>query len=69
MIEPSKSGSKLHITITEGRNRQVRKMFEAVDNNVDFLKRIKIGDLTLTGLNRGEVRQLSMREVDYLLNL
>ncbi len=69
MIETSKSGSKLHITITEGRNRQVRKMFEAVNNNVDFLKRIKIGDLTLTGLNRGEVRQLSMREVDYLLNL
>jgi 16S rRNA U516 pseudouridylate synthase RsuA-like enzyme len=36
---------------------------------VDFLKRIKIGDLTLTGLDRGEVRQLSAREVDYLLNL
>ena len=69
MIETSKSGSKLHITITEGRNRQVRKMFEAVNNNVDFLKRIKIGDLTLSGLNRGEVRKLSDREVDYLLNL
>ena len=69
LIETLKSGSKLHITITEGRNRQVRKMFEAVNNNVDFLKRIKVGDLTLTGLNRGEVRQLSAREVDYLLNL
>ena len=44
-------------------------MFEAVNNNVDFLKRIKIGDLTLTGLDRGQVRQLSAREVDYLLNL
>ena len=69
LIETSKSGSKLHITITEGRNRQVRKMFEAIDNCVDFLKRIKIGDLNLTGLNRGEVRQLSPSEVDYLLNL
>ncbi len=69
LIETLKSGSKLHVTITEGRNRQVRKMFEAVNNNVDFLKRIKIGDLTLSGLNRGEVRQLSAREVDYLLNL
>ncbi len=69
LVETLKSGSKLHITITEGRNRQVRKMFEAVNNNVDFLKRIKIGDLTLSGLNRGEVRQLSPREVDYLLNL
>jgi len=69
LIETLKTGSKLHITITEGRNRQVRKMFEAVNNNVDFLKRIKIGDLTLTGLNRGEVRQLNAREIDYLLNL
>ncbi len=69
LIETSKIGSKLHITITEGRNRQVRKMFEAVNNSVDFLKRIKIGDLTLTGLNRGEVRQLSANEVDYLLNI
>ena len=69
LIETLKTGSKLHITITEGRNRQVRKMFEAVGNNVDFLKRIKIGDLTLSGLNRGEVRQLNVREVDYLLNL
>lgn len=69
LIETTKTGSKLHITITEGRNRQVRKMFEAVNNNVDFLKRIKVGDLTLTGLDRGEVRQLSAREVDYLLNL
>ncbi len=69
LIETSKTGSKLHVTISEGRNRQVRKMFEAVNNNVDFLKRIKIGDLVLSGLNRGEVRQLSAREVDYLLNL
>ena len=69
LIETNKTCSKLHMTITEGRNRQVRKMFEAVGNCVDFLKRIKIGDLTLTGLNRGEVRQLSAREIDYLLNL
>ncbi len=69
LIENTKTSSKLHVTITEGRNRQVRKMFEAIGNNVDFLKRIKVGDLTLTGLNRGEVRQLSAREIDYLLNL
>ena len=69
LIESTKTGSKLHITITEGRNRQVRKMFEAVNNNVDFLKRIKIGDLTLTGLDRGQVRQLRPVEIDYLLNI
>lgn len=69
LIETTKNYSKLHITITEGKNRQVRKMFESVGNNVDFLKRIKIGELTLTGLDRGEVRKLSPKEIDYLLNI
>lgn len=69
LIKTTKEGSKLHITITEGRNRQIRKMFEAVGNSVDFLKRIKIGDLTVSGLNRGEVRKLSNEEINYLMFL
>ena len=68
LVETNKNYSKLHITITEGRNRQVRKMLEAVGNNVDFLKRIKIGDLKLTGLDRGQVRKLNSQEINYLLN-
>ena len=66
VIESTKTGTKLHITITEGKNRQIRKMLKAVNNNVDFLKRIKIGDLALTGLNRGEIRKLSPKEIEYL---
>ena len=69
LIETTKTGAKLHITITEGRNRQVRKMFETIGNCVDFLKRIKIGDLTLSGLDRGQIRSLSQKEIDYLLTL
>lgn len=69
LVETNKNYSKLHITITEGRNRQVRKMLEAVGNNVDFLKRIKIGDLKLTGLDRGQVRKLTSQEINYLLNI
>lgn len=69
LIETNKKGSRLHVTITEGRNRQVRKMFEVVNNSVDFLKRIKIGDLKLTGLNRGEIRKLTKEEINYLLYL
>lgn len=61
--------TKLNITITEGRNRQVRKMFEAVGKQVVFLKRIKIGDLRLSGLNRGECRPLSKAEIEYLKNV
>ena len=69
VIENKKEYAKLHITITEGRNRQVRKMFEAVGQSVAFLKRIKIGELTLSGLDRGEVRKLSPAEIEYLLNV
>ena len=69
IIEQNKNYTKVHITITEGRNRQIRKMFEAIGSGVAFLKRIKIGDLTLSGLNRGEVRKLNQAEIDYLYNL
>ncbi|MBP5466652.1 MAG: rRNA pseudouridine synthase [Clostridia bacterium] len=65
-VEATETGSKLHITITEGRNRQIRKMIESLGNNVVFLKRIKIGDLSLSGLNRGETRKLTAREIEYL---
>ncbi len=61
--------TKLSITITEGRNRQVRKMLEAVGKEVVFLKRIKIGELGLTGLDRGKCRPLSKYEIEYLKNL
>lgn len=61
--------SKLSITITEGRNRQVRRMFESVGKEVVFLKRIKIGNLTLSGLDRGACRPLSKIEIEYLKNL
>ena len=61
--------TKISITITEGRNRQVRRMFEAVGKEVVFLKRIKIGELGLTGLDRGKCRPLSKYEIDYLKNL
>lgn len=69
LLENKKTGAKLHITIHEGRNREVRKMFETVNNCVDFLKRIKIGELSVSGLNRGEVRKLTPSEINYLLYL
>lgn len=69
VIKTDKNYTKLHLVLTEGKNREIRKMFEAVGKNVDFLKRIKIGELTLTGLDRGAVRKLSREEVFYLQNL
>ncbi len=66
LVETTKSYTKFNITITEGKNRQIRKMVESVGNNVTFLKRIKIGELQLTGLDRGEIRKLSLSEIEYL---
>jgi len=69
IVETNKEYTKIHITITEGRNREIRKMFEAIGKNVEFLKRISIGEFELHGLNRGEVRKLTDEEIFYLTNL
>ena len=66
ITDTEKNATKVVLTITEGRNRQVRRMFEAIGKNVDFLKRIKIGDLTLRGLDRGACRALTAHEIEYL---
>ena len=46
--------------------REIRRMFEAIGKNVSFLKRIKIGTLTLSGLDRGKIRPLTDGEVSAL---
>ena len=69
IVETNKAYTKVHITITEGKNRQVRRMFEAIGRNVELLKRVSIGSLKLTGLDRGEVRKRTEQEVLYLKGL
>lgn len=51
------------ITITEGRNRQVRRMLEAIESKVLKLVRVQIGPLTLEGLSLGKFRELTAEEV------
>lgn len=51
------------ITIVEGKNRQVRRMFEQIGYVVVTLKRLSIGSLRLGGLSEGEVRRLPPRDV------
>lgn len=58
--------TRLDITITEGKNREVRKIFEAVGKVVVMLRRKAIGKLALGGLSRGASRYLSDKEVAYL---
>ena len=69
IVETNKAYTKVHVTITEGKNRQVRRMFEAIGRNVEFLKRVSIGRLKMTGLDRGEVRCLTAEEIAYLKGL
>ncbi len=56
----------VEITIQEGRNRQIRKMFDAIDHPVTSLKRIKIGEIEIGGLMVGDYRELSKEELDYI---
>ena len=55
--------AEFEITITEGRNRQVRRMVEALDARVEKLVRIAIADLRIDGVSEGSLRKLTPEEV------
>lgn len=61
--------SRLEITVTEGKNHEIKNMIESLGRRVLFLKRVAIGEIRLGGLSRGEWRYLSSREIDYLKSL
>jgi len=62
-VRNSEKYSFLEITLTEGRNRQVRRMLEAIGSKVLKLVRVSLGPLTLEGLQIGQWRKLSASEV------
>ncbi|WP_066060852.1 23S rRNA pseudouridine(2605) synthase RluB [Neobacillus soli] len=64
--DKKKETAIVEITIHEGRNRQVRRMFEAIGHDVLKLKREQYGFLTLHGLKAGEARELTHHEVKLL---
>ncbi len=59
----------LRITIHEGRNRQVRRMCEAIGCRVLRLERTAVGELTLGDLKKGKYRHLTEKEIAYLKEL
>ncbi|WP_226583878.1 pseudouridine synthase [Halobacillus litoralis] len=62
--------SEIELTITEGKFHQVKRMFEAVDKKVVYLKRIRIGELDLDEeLELGEYRELTDEELQYLMKI
>lgn len=68
MLDASAGRTTFKITIHEGRNRQVRKMFEAVGCKVAYLQRISIGTVELGNLPLGRWRHLTSHEINYLMN-
>lgn len=66
-IDEEKKISRIQITIHEGKNRQVRKMCEAIGKKVLALHRCKIGDIDVKSLKLGEWRYLSKKEVEKFL--
>lgn len=69
IIKGNNHSTIVEITIYEGKNRQVRKMFAAVGNNVQELQRIAIGDIILGRLAVGHYRKLTREELEYLKSL
>lgn len=59
--------TKLSVVINEGQNRQVRRMFEAIGHEIKLLKRVRIGNVRLGGLSRGEYRDLTQEELNSLV--
>ncbi len=68
IIRGTKNSTIVEISIYEGKNRQVRKMFKTVGNPVQELTRIAIGDIHLGHLKEGHYRKLHREEIEYLKN-
>lgn len=69
LIRKNKQTSLIRITIKEGKNRQVRRMFDAIGHPVIYLKRIRIGNIKLGNLELGKWRHLTNKELEALKDL
>lgn len=69
LISSSPQRSEVLCVISEGKNRQIRKMFEAISKNVKYLKRVAVGDIKLDNLKKGQYRHLTAKEIEYLKKL
>ena len=67
LLSADRQNSLIELTIHEGRNRQVRKMMEAIGYKVLYLQRVAIGNIVLGNLPLGKWRHLNPNEVKYLM--
>lgn len=61
--------SKVSVVIDEGQNHQVRRMFDAIGKSIKLLKRVRIGNVRLGGLCRGETKPMTDEEIAYFKDL
>lgn len=66
LVRHDKNSTIVDLTIHEGKNRQVRRMFDALGYPVQELERIGLGNLVIGRLATGSYRKLSKEEVEYL---
>jgi 23S rRNA pseudouridine2605 synthase len=64
----SRANAWLEVTLKEGRNRQLRKMLDALGHPVVKLRRVAIGPLASAGMRPGDYRNLTEKEIRILLN-
>ena len=69
ILKPTEKNGWYEVTLYEGHNQQIRKMFDAVGHSVVKLKRIAIGNVTDAGLPVGRSRKLTPDEVKTLTSL
>lgn len=69
VIKHNRNSTVVDITIHEGKNHQVRRMFKAIDAPVQELERIKIGNIVIGRLAVGGYRKLGPAEVEYLKSI
>ena len=66
VVSTSRQRSVVDISLHEGRNRQVRRMFEGVGYPIDSLVRLRFGPISLADLGIGQTRELTDRELKAL---
>ena len=66
ILEQTKQDTLFEIILYQGLNRQIRKMFEFLGYNVINLKRIRHANIELTGLKKGQIKQIKPRQIKEL---
>ncbi|MDX9703128.1 MAG: pseudouridine synthase [Candidatus Auribacterota bacterium] len=68
-VIPVNSACKIRLELNEGRNREIRKMFAAINKTVLRLRRIRIGNIEIESLAYGDYRSLTPSEIEQLYRL